>query len=140
MTFEMIRQRTGRGWEEWFDLLDGAGLAERPHRDIARWVAELQGADRQRRVGRESTAVGAGGRVLRCLVLAAVVAGLAAQARVDGLAGGLVLGLVLWIGFPAVPWVGAIVHENIRWRLAAIHAGDWFVKLLAVGAVVSVWP
>jgi hypothetical protein len=36
--------------------------------------------------------------VLRCLVLAAVVAGLAAQARVDGLAGGLVLGLVLWIG------------------------------------------
>jgi hypothetical protein len=63
-----------------------------------------------------------------------------AQARVDGLAGGLVLGLVLWIGFPAVPWVGAIVHENIRWRLAAIHAGDWLVKLLAVGAVVSVWP
>jgi hypothetical protein len=40
---EMIRQRTGRGWEEWFDLLDEAGLAERPHRDIARWVAELQG-------------------------------------------------------------------------------------------------
>jgi hypothetical protein len=78
--------------------------------------------------------------VLRCLVLAAVVAGLAAQARVDGLAGGLVLGLVLWFGFPAVLWVGAIVHENIRWRLAAIHAGDWFVKLLAVGAVVSVWP
>ena len=40
---EMIRQRTGRGWEEWFDLLDEAGLAERPHRDIARWVAELLG-------------------------------------------------------------------------------------------------
>jgi hypothetical protein len=40
---KMIRQRTGRGWEEWFDLLDEAGLAERPHREIARWVAELQG-------------------------------------------------------------------------------------------------
>jgi uncharacterized protein YndB with AHSA1/START domain len=40
---EMIRQRTGRGWEEWFDLLDEAGLAERPHRDIARWVADRQG-------------------------------------------------------------------------------------------------
>jgi amino acid permease len=78
--------------------------------------------------------------VLRCLVLAAVVAGLAAQARVDGLTGGLVLGLVLWMGFPVVLWVGAIVHENIRWRLAAIHAGDWLVKLLVVGAVVSVWP
>jgi amino acid permease len=78
--------------------------------------------------------------VLRCLVLAAVVAGLAAQARVDGLTGGLVLGLILWIGFPVVLWIGAIVHENIRWRLAAIHAGDWLVKLLVVGVVVSAWP
>jgi hypothetical protein len=40
---DVIRQRTGRGWEEWFDLIDEAGLANRPHREIARWVAELQG-------------------------------------------------------------------------------------------------
>ena len=38
-----IRQRTGRGWEEWFDLLDEAGMAERPHREIARWVAARLG-------------------------------------------------------------------------------------------------
>jgi uncharacterized protein YndB with AHSA1/START domain len=35
-----IRERTGRGWEEWFDLLDEWGAADRSHRDIARWVAE----------------------------------------------------------------------------------------------------
>jgi hypothetical protein len=40
---ESIRQRTGRGWEEWFDLLDQWGAAERTHREIARWVAEQQG-------------------------------------------------------------------------------------------------
>jgi hypothetical protein len=40
---QVIRERTGRGWEEWFDLLDGAGMADRPHREIARWVAEVQG-------------------------------------------------------------------------------------------------
>src|SRR5262245_22190620 len=40
---DVIRQRTGRSWEEWFDLIDEAGLADRPHREIARWVAELQG-------------------------------------------------------------------------------------------------
>ncbi|MEV4460785.1 hypothetical protein [Microbispora sp. NPDC049633] len=40
---EAIRRRTGRGWEEWFDLLDGAGMAQRPHREIARWVAESLG-------------------------------------------------------------------------------------------------
>jgi len=38
-----IRERTGRGWEEWFDLLDGWGAADRTHRDIARWVAEQLG-------------------------------------------------------------------------------------------------
>jgi hypothetical protein len=37
---EAIRRRTGRGWEEWFDLLDEWGAAERPHREIARWVAK----------------------------------------------------------------------------------------------------
>jgi hypothetical protein len=36
---ETIRERTGRGWEEWFDLLDEWGMAELPHREIARRVA-----------------------------------------------------------------------------------------------------
>jgi hypothetical protein len=40
---EKIRARTGRGWEEWFDLLDDWGALERSHRDMARWVAEQQG-------------------------------------------------------------------------------------------------
>ncbi len=34
-----IRERTGRGWEEWFDRLDEWGAADRTHTDIARWVA-----------------------------------------------------------------------------------------------------
>jgi hypothetical protein len=42
---ERIRERTGRGWEEWFDLLDAWGAAERSHREIARWVAAQQGTD-----------------------------------------------------------------------------------------------
>jgi uncharacterized protein YndB with AHSA1/START domain len=36
---EAIRRRTGRGWEQWFDLLDEWGAAELPHREIARRVA-----------------------------------------------------------------------------------------------------
>jgi uncharacterized protein YndB with AHSA1/START domain len=42
---EAIRQRTGRGWEEWFDLLDDWGAAQRPHREVARWVAEALGIE-----------------------------------------------------------------------------------------------
>ena len=36
---EAIRERTGRGWEEWFDVLDAWGAVEMKHRDIARSVA-----------------------------------------------------------------------------------------------------
>ncbi|HEY6779079.1 MAG TPA: hypothetical protein VI122_21440 [Thermoleophilaceae bacterium] len=42
---EAIRRRTGRGWEEWFDLLDEWGAAERPHKEIARWLREERGVD-----------------------------------------------------------------------------------------------
>ena len=42
---EEIERRTGRGWEEWFDLLDEWGAPDRTHREIARWVAEQQGIE-----------------------------------------------------------------------------------------------
>lgn len=42
---EVIRRRTGRGWEEWFDLLDNFGAVERPHSEIARWLASEHGID-----------------------------------------------------------------------------------------------
>ncbi len=40
-----IRERTGRGWEAWFDLLDEWDAGERSHREIARWVAAQLGVD-----------------------------------------------------------------------------------------------
>jgi hypothetical protein len=45
MSDEAIRTRTGRGWEEWFDLLDDWGAADRTHTEIARWVSTEQGID-----------------------------------------------------------------------------------------------
>ena len=37
---ERIRERTGMGWEQWFDLLDGSVSPAATHREIARWVAD----------------------------------------------------------------------------------------------------
>ena len=45
MSDDAIRRRTGRGWEEWFDLLDQWDAAERTHKEIARWLREEQGVD-----------------------------------------------------------------------------------------------
>jgi hypothetical protein len=45
MSDESIRRRTGRGWEEWFDLIDEAGVGELSHTELARWLREDQGVD-----------------------------------------------------------------------------------------------
>ena len=42
---DRIRERTGMGWEQWFDLLDESGLGERPHREIAAWLRDEHGVD-----------------------------------------------------------------------------------------------
>ena len=75
----------------------------------------------------------------RGLMLAAVVAGLASAAAIDDWTGGLLLGLALWVGFPFVLWIGAVIHENTPLKLAGIHAGDWLVKLPLLAVIVSVW-
>jgi uncharacterized protein YndB with AHSA1/START domain len=40
---EVLRANTGRTWDEWFALLDAWGGAERPHPEIARWLATEHG-------------------------------------------------------------------------------------------------
>ena len=40
---EAIRKATGRGWEEWFAILDAWGATERRHPEIARWLVAEHG-------------------------------------------------------------------------------------------------
>jgi hypothetical protein len=77
--------------------------------------------------------------LLRNLVVAAVVAGLVASLELDNWTGAVLLGLALWIAFPVVLLAGSVFHENVPWRLAAIHAGDWLVKLLVIAVIVGLW-
>ncbi|GAA2134426.1 hypothetical protein [Nocardioides bigeumensis] len=42
---ERIRERTGLGWEQWFDLLDGSVSPAATRREIARWVADYLDVD-----------------------------------------------------------------------------------------------
>lgn len=71
--------------------------------------------------------------LLRCMVLATVVIGLATVSDVDSWWAGLLLGLVLWVAFPLVLWTGAVLHERTPVATAVLHGGDWLVKLLALG-------
>jgi hypothetical protein len=49
------------------------------------------------------------------------------------------LGLWLWIGFPFMILVGSVLWDKVPWKLAAIHAGDWLVKLLVMAIILGVW-
>jgi hypothetical protein len=77
--------------------------------------------------------------LIRNLILASVVALLAGRLDVTEWVDGAALGLTLWVGFPVVLWTGAVMWEKVPPRLAAIHAGDWLLKLLVIAVVVSVW-
>lgn len=77
--------------------------------------------------------------IVRCAILSTVVACLAAQIGTDGWVEGLALGLLLWVGFPLVLWIGAIVHERTPLKLAVIHGGDWLIKLPVIAVIVSSW-
>lgn len=41
MSDETIESKTGRSWREWVAVLDAEKCAEKPHREIARYVASL---------------------------------------------------------------------------------------------------
>jgi hypothetical protein len=77
--------------------------------------------------------------LLRGLLVASVVAGLAELIEVADWVDGVQLGAALWVGFPLVLLTGAVVWEKVPPKLAAIHSGDWLLKLLVIGFIVSVW-
>jgi hypothetical protein len=80
-----------------------------------------------------------GAEIARSLVVALVVAELAVLTGVHAWPGALLLGLALWIGFPLIILLGSVQWERVPLKLAAIHAGDWVVKLVVIALVVSAW-
>jgi len=77
--------------------------------------------------------------IVRSLVVAYVLARFVVLLGVVEWMGAVQLGVWVWIGFPITLLVGSVVWENIPWKLAAIHAGDWLVKILFIVVILGVW-
>jgi hypothetical protein len=73
------------------------------------------------------------------LIIAYVIAQLVGRLGITDWKGGLRLGASLWIAFPGMLWLGAIMWENTPWQLAALHGGDWLIKCLLFAVIPSVW-
>lgn len=54
-------------------------------------------------------------------------------------AGTVGLAVVVWVGFPFVLLSGSVMWDKADWRLAAIHGGDWLIKILLVCLLVGLW-
>jgi len=75
----------------------------------------------------------------RSALVAAVIAGLASQLELSGVGPALVLGLALFVGFPFVLLTGSVIWDGVNPKLAAIHAGDWLLKLLVISLIVGLF-
>jgi len=73
----------------------------------------------------------------RTAVVVAAFAWIATQAELLALPGVLGLALLTWVGFPVVLLTGSITWERVLPVTAAMHAGDWLVKLLLVATVLG---
>ncbi|MEU4248668.1 DUF1761 domain-containing protein [Amycolatopsis sp. NPDC026612] len=80
-----------------------------------------------------------GAEFARTLVLVTVFAVLVRAVGVDGVPGALGLAVLAWAGFPVVILAGSVLHERVPVRLAALHAGDWLLKIAVVAMIVGVW-
>jgi Protein of unknown function (DUF1761) len=77
--------------------------------------------------------------LVRCIVLAFIIGHLIVATGVTNWVIALHLGLLLWIGFPVVLLTGSVIWENIPVKVAAIHAGDWLVKMLVISVILAIW-
>lgn len=79
-----------------------------------------------------------GVELLRTFVVTLVITYLLAHIGTGSWAEGMAYALWLWAGFPVVLLLGSVIHEGVAWKLAAVHAGDWLIKLVLIASIASV--
>jgi hypothetical protein len=77
--------------------------------------------------------------IVRNIVLASIIAYLVARLGVSDWSATICFAIVLWVGFPVLLLSGSVIWENVPWKLAIIHAGDWLLKLLLMVIILSRW-
>jgi hypothetical protein len=77
--------------------------------------------------------------IVRNIILAYVLAYLVTRLGITTWPAAMTFALLLWVGFAVLLLTGSVMWENVPWKLAAIHGGDWLLKLLTVIVILSRW-
>jgi len=75
----------------------------------------------------------------RSFVVTLVMAHVIVLARIVGWLDAAQLAIWIAIGFPVMILMGSVTWDKRPWKLAAIHAGDWIIKLLLIAVILGVW-
>jgi hypothetical protein len=75
--------------------------------------------------------------LLRTAIVASAFAWIAHRGGDLDIRHGLVLALIMWAGFPLVLLTGSVIWERVHPATAAIHTGDWLVKLLLIAVILG---
>ncbi|MGH3762618.1 DUF1761 domain-containing protein [Actinophytocola sp.] len=77
--------------------------------------------------------------LMRSLVIAGSLAVAVGELGIDGVGGVLLLAVGVWLAFPVTILTGSVVWDDVPWRLAALHAGDWLLKAVLITLLVGLW-
>jgi len=75
--------------------------------------------------------------LLRTAIVASAFAWIANRSGDLDVSHAIVLALIMWAGFPVVLLTGSVIWEKVHPATAAMHAGDWLLKLLIVAVVLG---
>jgi hypothetical protein len=75
--------------------------------------------------------------LLRTAIVASAFAWIAHRSGDLDVSHAIVLALILWAGFPFVLLTGSVIWEKVHPATAAMHAGDWLLKLLIVAVALG---
>ncbi len=75
----------------------------------------------------------------RSLIVAFVLARFIVLLDVSGWLDALQLSTWVWLGFPTIILLGSVLWENVPWKTAVTHIGDWLVKLLVMALILGLW-
>ena len=77
--------------------------------------------------------------LFRTLIVTYVLARFVVLLGITSWLGAVQLGIWLWVGFPFMILSGSVLWDKRPWKLAAIHGGDWLMKLLLIAVILAIW-
>ena len=77
--------------------------------------------------------------IIKNIVLTVFVAYFVQALHVATAVDAFYLALALWVAFPLLILISSVIYENVPVKLAAIHAGDWLIKLLLIVEILTLW-